>query len=98
MPTETKCTARMGEQDMALSDGGAGITCENVRQKATGALSVEFFPAGFNGSNPVSRTLFPPLGVGRIRCVMGTNSTHTEVKTANFYLFRPILKQWMKHP
>lgn len=41
MPTETKCVACT--EDMALTDGGAGITCENVRQKATGALSVAFF-------------------------------------------------------
>lgn len=43
-------------QDTALSDGGAGIACKNVRQKATGALSVGFFSAGFNELGPVSRT------------------------------------------
>lgn len=41
---------------MALSGGGAGITCENVRQKATGALRVDCFPAGFNELSPVFRT------------------------------------------
>lgn len=43
---------------MALSDGGAGIACEDARQKATGALSVDFFffQLDLMSLSPVSRT------------------------------------------
>lgn len=55
-PLKPNAQLAQRRQDLALGDGGAGMTRENVRQKATGVLSVNFFPSGFNELSPVSRT------------------------------------------
>lgn len=42
-PLKQSAQLAQRRQDTALSDGGGGIAHENVRQKATAALSVGFF-------------------------------------------------------